>query len=80
MDPTQLPALLAFAAVARHGGFTRAAGESGVSASALSQSVRALEPQLKVGLFNRTTRRVALTEASTQFLEGVRPQVRLRCA
>jgi DNA-binding transcriptional LysR family regulator len=73
VDPAQLPALMAFAAVARHGSFTRAAGESGVSASALSQSVRALETQLKVRLFNRTTRRVALTEAGAQFLERVRP-------
>jgi DNA-binding transcriptional LysR family regulator len=73
VDPAQLPALVAFASVARHGSFTRAAGESGVSASALSQSVRTLETQLNVRLFNRTTRRVALTEAGTQFLERVRP-------
>ena len=73
MNPAQLPALAAFAAVARHGSFTRAAGETGVSPSALSQSVRALEARLKVRLFNRTTRRVALTEAGAQFLERVRP-------
>jgi DNA-binding transcriptional LysR family regulator len=73
MDPAQLPALMTFAAVARHGSFTRAAGETGVSASALSQSVRALEAQLGVRLFNRTTRRVALTEAGAQFLERVNP-------
>lgn len=73
MDPAQLPALVAFVNVARHGSFTRAAAESGVSASALSQSVRALEAQLNVRLFNRTTRRVALTEAGGQFLEQVRP-------
>ncbi|MGN6319870.1 LysR substrate-binding domain-containing protein [Trinickia sp.] len=73
MDPTQLPALVAFASVARHGSFTRAAAEGGVSASALSQTIRALEAQLNVRLFNRTTRRVALTEAGGQFLERVRP-------
>ena len=73
MDPAQLPALVAFASVARHGSFTRAAAEGGVSASALSQSVRSLEAQLNVRLFNRTTRRVALTEAGAQFLERVRP-------
>lgn len=73
MDPAQLPALVAFANVARHGSFTRAAAESGVSASALSQAIRALEAQLNVRLFNRTTRRVALTEAGAQFLERVRP-------
>ena len=73
MDPAQLPALMAFACVARHGNFTRAAAESGVTASALSQSIRALETQLKVRLFNRTTRRVALTEAGAQFLARVVP-------
>lgn len=73
MDPARLPALVAFASVARHESFTRAALESGVSASALSQSIRALEEELGVRLFNRTTRRVALTEAGARFLERVRP-------
>jgi DNA-binding transcriptional LysR family regulator len=77
MDPAQLPALVAFANVARHGSFTRAAAEGGISASALSQSIRALEAQLNVRLFNRTTRRVALTEAGAQFLERVRPALAL---
>jgi DNA-binding transcriptional LysR family regulator len=69
----RLPALLAVAAVARHGSFTRAASASGISTSALSQTVRALEAQLGVRLFNRTTRRVALTEAGQQFLARVQP-------
>lgn len=73
MDPSHLPGLTAFVAVARHGSFTRAAGETGVSPSALSQTIRALETQLNVRLFNRTTRRVALTEAGAQFLERVLP-------
>lgn len=73
MDPAQLPALVAFASVAHHGSFTRAAAQAGVSASALSQSIRALEAQLNVRLFNRTTRRVALTEAGAQFLGRIRP-------
>jgi len=73
MDPAQLPSLMAFDAVARHGSFTHAAAETGVSPSALSQTIRALETQLNVRLFNRTTRRVALTEAGAQFLERVRP-------
>src|ERR1700760_4195847 len=73
VDPAQLPALMAFAAVARHGSFTRAAGEAGVSESALSQTVRALEAQLNVRLLNRTTRTGPLPEAGAQFLERVRP-------
>lgn len=73
MDPSRLPGLIAVAAVARHGSFTRAAGAAGMSTSALSQTVRALEAQLGVRLFNRTTRRVALTEAGAQFLARVQP-------
>ncbi|WP_258878882.1 LysR family transcriptional regulator [Paraburkholderia sp. BL6669N2] len=73
MDPAQLPALMGFVSVARHGSFTRAAAETGVTASALSQNIRSLETQLNVRLFNRTTRRVALTEAGAQFLARVRP-------
>ncbi|HVW50797.1 MAG TPA: LysR family transcriptional regulator [Trinickia sp.] len=80
MNSAQLPALVAFANVARHGSFTRAAAESGVSASALSQSIRALEAQLNVRLFNRTTRRVALTEAGAQFLERVQPALAMLAA
>jgi DNA-binding transcriptional LysR family regulator len=73
MDASRLPALVAVAAVARHGSFTRAAVAAGMSTSALSQTVRALEAQLGVRLFNRTTRRVALTEAGAQFLARVQP-------
>lgn len=73
MEPAQLPALMAFACVARHGSFTRAAAETGVTASALSQTIRSLEAQLNVRLLNRTTRRVALTEAGAQFLASVNP-------
>jgi DNA-binding transcriptional LysR family regulator len=73
MEPPHLPALIAVAAVARHGSFTRAAGAAGMSTSALSQTVRALEAQLGVRLFNRTTRRVALTEAGAQLLARVQP-------
>ncbi|RKP50730.1 LysR family transcriptional regulator [Trinickia fusca] len=73
MDPAHLPALVAFASVARHESFTRAAAESGVSASALSQTIRGLETRLHVRLFNRTTRRVALTEAGARFLDEIRP-------
>lgn len=71
-----LPAVLAFARVAHHASFTRAALELEVSPSALSQTVRALERQLGVRLFNRTTRRVALTEHGQRFLQQVAPGLR----
>jgi DNA-binding transcriptional LysR family regulator len=56
--PAQLSELTAFTAVARHLSFRRAALERGVSPSALSHAIRALESQLGVRLFNRTTRSV----------------------
>lgn len=73
MAASPLPAVVAFARVAHHASFTRAADELGVSASALSQTVRALEAQLGVRLLHRTTRRVALSEHGARFLERVRP-------
>jgi len=52
-----------FLAVAHRGHFTRAAEELHMSQSALSSSIRALERELGVALFERTTRTVLLTAA-----------------
>ena len=66
-------AMAVFAAVAEARGF-RAAGERlGVSASAISQSLRKLEGQLGVTLVQRTTRSVHLTEAGERLYASVRP-------
>ena len=73
MKPDALPALAAFACVARHGSFTRAAAELGVSASALSQTLRGLEANLGVRLLNRSTRRVATTEHGAALLQRIAP-------
>ncbi len=54
--------LQAFAAAAKHGSFARAARELGLSASAVTKSVQRLEQQVKLRLFQRTTRRVTLTQ------------------
>jgi len=73
VGPDQLPAVAAFARVAQRASFTRAAAELGVSPSALSQTLRALETRLGMRLLNRTTRRVGVTEAGAQFLQRVLP-------
>jgi DNA-binding transcriptional LysR family regulator len=73
MSPELLPAIAAFARVAHHASFTRAAQELGVSPSALSQTVRVLERKLGVRLLDRTTRRVGVTELGQQLLNGARP-------
>jgi DNA-binding transcriptional LysR family regulator len=75
MDLTLLPAIAAFIQVARFGSFTRAAGELGVSPSALSQTIRALEAKLEVRLLNRSTRSVSLTEQGRLFLQQVGPGI-----
>lgn len=73
MAPELLPAVAAFARVAHHASFTRAASELGVSTSALSQNMRSLEARLGVRLLHRTTRKVGLTEAGERFLKEARP-------
>lgn len=63
----------AFVRVADRASFRQAAADLGVTPSAISQSIRALEARLGITLFMRTTRSVGLTEAGQAFLEGVRP-------
>jgi DNA-binding transcriptional LysR family regulator len=67
--------LRAFAAVASLRSFSRAAALLGVSASALSQSVRGLEERVGIQLLNRTTRSVSLTQAGELLFARVRPAV-----
>jgi DNA-binding transcriptional LysR family regulator len=73
MKTSGLGELEAILAVARHRSFRAAATELGVSTSALSHSVAALEARIGVRLFNRTTRSVSLSEAGAQFVDSVAP-------
>jgi DNA-binding transcriptional LysR family regulator len=73
MRASGLIELDAVAAVARHRNFRAAAIELGLSRSALSHAVAALEQRLGVRLFHRTTRSVSLTEAGEQFVARVAP-------
>jgi DNA-binding transcriptional LysR family regulator len=66
--------VFAFLVVAREGSFTKAAAQLGVSQSALSQTVRALEARLGVRLLARTTRSVSPTAAGERLLERLRPR------
>lgn len=70
-----LPQLQVFLTVARLKSFSAAARELGVSASAVSQSVRQLEEQLRVSLLTRTTRSMALTEPGRRLVEGAGPSM-----
>lgn len=59
-----LAALRAFEAAARHRSFKLAAGELGVTPTAISHQVKALEDHLGVPLFERRIRHVTLTPAA----------------
>jgi len=61
--------LLAFDAAAKHGTFTRAANELGVSQPAISRRVASLEADLGVLLFGRDTRPLSLTQAGQRLFE-----------
>ncbi len=62
-----------FLCVAQHRSFRRAAAELGVTPSAISQAVRALEARVGAALFIRTTRSVGLTQAGERFLSRAKP-------
>lgn len=66
--------LLAFLAIARERSFTRAAAQLGVSQSALSHTIRALEERLGLRLLARTTRSVSPTEAGERLVRSIGPR------
>src|SRR5688572_33176245 len=66
--------LVAFLAVARERSFTRAAAQLGVSPSALSHAMRALEERLGLRLLTRSTRSVAPTEAGERLFQSLGPR------
>src|SRR5690349_22248636 len=67
--------LAAFLAVARERSFTRAAAQVGISQSALSHKMRALEERLGLRLLTRTTRSVAPTEAGERLVAALAPRL-----
>jgi len=61
-----------FLAIANHRNFRRAALEQGVTASALSHSLKGLETRLGIRLLNRTNRSVTLTAAGAELYEAIK--------
>ncbi len=67
--------LRAYILVAQVGSFTKAAGQLGVSQSALSYTIKTLEDRIGVKLLNRTTRSVSPTQAGERLLEDIEPLI-----
>ncbi len=67
--------LQCFLAAAEHLSFVRAASDCGLTPTAFGQRIRQLEEQLGGALFERTTRRVSLTESGLALLPHAREAV-----
>jgi DNA-binding transcriptional LysR family regulator len=67
----RLAALRLFARVARTGSFSRAGRELGLSQPSASRAIAALEADVGVALFTRSTRAVVLTDAGTDYLARI---------
>lgn len=63
--------LLYFVTVAREGSFTRAAAQMGITQSALSQAISALEERMQIRLLTRTTRSVSPTAAGERLVKAI---------
>lgn len=70
--PFDLYELTLFQFVAETGSFTRAAEKAGLTQSAITRQIRGMEDRLEVALFERTTRRVCLTQAGQLLREKSR--------
>jgi DNA-binding transcriptional LysR family regulator len=73
MEVDRFHELNAFIAVVEAGGFTAAAHRTGDSQSAISKAIGALERRLGVVLFNRSTRRVTLTDQGQRYYDRAKP-------
>jgi len=66
---TQISAIPVFTAVIEYGSFSKAADKLGISKSAVSKRISALEAQLGVKLLHRSTRKLSLTEAGSSYYQ-----------
>ncbi len=70
--PVDLYGMHLFELVATLGSFTRAAEAAGLSQSAVTRQIQTMEDKLGVSLLERTTRKVALTEAGQSLVVEAR--------
>jgi DNA-binding transcriptional LysR family regulator len=77
IDRAHLDGLVVFLTVAELRGFRGAARHLGITSSAVSQTIRALEERVGAPLLFRTTRSVSLTEAGERLLSHTRPAIEM---
>lgn len=75
MKNDMLDGLIALKLVAERRNFSAAAVELGISASAVSQTIKHLEQRVGIALLKRTTRSTNLTEAGEIFLSKAAPAI-----
>jgi DNA-binding transcriptional LysR family regulator len=75
LPSVSLHQLRLFVTLARHRSFTRAGDDFGITQSAVSRSIRELEDEIALRLFDRTTRQVALTDTGRKLLARIAPLV-----
>lgn len=73
--PIDLNLIRAFAAVHASGSFSEAAKQLGVPRSSISRAIAALEAELALPLFQRTTRKVTTTAVGAELYERVAPHL-----
>ena len=67
----KLVSMRVFSAVAKNGSFSKAAKKLSISKAMVSKHIKNLENSLSVRLFNRTTRKLNLTDAGSSYYEKV---------
>lgn len=77
---SSLETLRVFEACARHGSYTRAAAELGISPAAVSQRMRRLRVELGTAVFRRNGPQIALTQAGEQLARQVSDALALLAA
>lgn len=75
MNKDQLDGLITLKMVSKTNSFSKAADVLGISHSAVSQIIKALETRVGITLISRTTRSISLTEAGQRFLANAGPAI-----
>ena len=74
-NPLDIDAINLFIHTAKAGSFAASARSRNIDPSSVSRTISALESELQIRLFQRSTRKLSLTEAGERYLQHVEPLV-----